>query len=90
VIVGIVRWGEPGSMAMLAGGLIYVTNVLLHDVFQRASEQCFGESRSCERSGGATLGSLSEGLDALEPFEDDFVYRRKRTLGGVAYSQVRR
>jgi len=33
VIVGIVRWGEPGSMAMLAGGLIYVAGMFLCRMF---------------------------------------------------------
>ena len=33
VIVGIVRWGEPGSMAMLAGGLIYVAGMFLCTMF---------------------------------------------------------
>jgi uncharacterized membrane protein len=74
VIVGIVRWGEPGSMTMLAGGLIYVAGMFLCTMFfQRASKQCFGEGRFCERSDGATPGSLPEGLDVLESFADDFV-----------------
>src|SRR5262245_24668115 len=33
VIVGFVRWGEPGSMAMLAGGLIYVAGMFLCTMF---------------------------------------------------------
>jgi uncharacterized membrane protein len=33
VVVGLVRWGEPGSMAMLAGGLIYVAGMFLCTIF---------------------------------------------------------
>src|SRR5262245_8879045 len=33
VIVGFLRWGEPGSMAMLAGGLIYVAGMFLCTMF---------------------------------------------------------
>jgi uncharacterized membrane protein len=32
-IVGVVRWGEPGTMAMLAGGLIYVAGMFLCTMF---------------------------------------------------------
>ena len=33
VVIGFVRWGEPGAMAMLAGGLIYVAGMFLCTIF---------------------------------------------------------
>ena len=73
VVIGFVRRGEPGAMAMLAGGLIYVAGmflctILLNVPLNNALAAVIRRVRS-----RTDLGALSKGVDLLESCADDFV-----------------
>jgi uncharacterized membrane protein len=78
-VVACFRLGEPGAVATLAGGVIYVLGMFATMVFNVPLNDALAAADASSAEGGGALGALSRGLDLVEPRPD-----RRVGCGGCA------
>ncbi len=80
-VLAFFHWGEPGAMAMLAGGVIYGAGMFIVTmVFNVPLNDALAVVVPSSARSRVALGTLSEGLDYVEPCTDDRVHRCLRAF----------